>query len=96
MKAFFVAQVTVKNTEKFQQYAKQAGASMEPFGGQVITKGKLSRSLAGDMAHENIAIVSFPDSAQLDAWFNSDAYQHLIPLRDEAADMILSSYSSPD
>lgn len=90
-----MANVKVLDGEKFQQYAKAAGESMKPFGGELVAKGKLNESLAGSMSYENVAIVSFPDQTKLDAWFKSDAYQKIIPLRDEAADMLLTSYDTP-
>lgn len=95
MNAFFVAQVTIKNPEKFQQYAKAAGESMAPFGGNAIIKGKLATNLSGEQPHPAISVIGFPSEQSLNDWFNSDAYQALIPLRDEASDMILSSYVVP-
>ena len=95
MTAFFVAQLNVKDAEKFQIYAQGAAASMQYFGGQIVIKGKLSRNLAGETAYQNVALVSFPNKASLDEWFESEAYQTLIPLRDEAADMLLLAYDAP-
>ncbi len=95
MKAFFVAHINVKNLEKFQQYAQGAGASMQPFGGQVVTKGKVAKQLAGVSDYASVAVVSFPDQENLDNWFASSEYQNLIPLRDEAADILLTSYNVP-
>ena len=34
------------------------------------------------------ALPIFPDGAALRAWYNSPDYQALVPLRDEAADMV--------
>ena len=95
MKAFFIANVTVKDKKKFDQYAQAAGASMKPFEGKVLTKGKLQRQLAGNISHQNVAIVTFPDETKLDNWYHSKTYQELIPLRDEAADMVLTSFVVP-
>jgi uncharacterized protein (DUF1330 family) len=94
MKAFFIAHVNITDPEKFQQYAKAAGKSMQPYNGQVVTKGKLVKQLAGEQVYENVSIVSFPDQESLDNWFHSDAYQALIPLRDKAADILLNSFNA--
>ena len=94
MNAFFIAQLNIKDPVKFQDYAKGAGESMQPFGGKVITKGKMSRQLAGKSDYQNVAIVGFPDKESLDGWFESEAYQKLIPLRDQAADILLVSYDA--
>ncbi len=96
MSVFFVAHVSVKNPEKFQEYAAGAAASMAPFGGELLKRGAVYRELAGKQGYSNVAIVSFPDQKSLDSWFESDAYQALIPLRDEASEMLLTAFSSPE
>ena len=50
---------------------------------------------AGEADHRAVGIVKFPDKEALAAWYASDAYRALIPLRDEAADMTLVAYSVP-
>jgi uncharacterized protein (DUF1330 family) len=37
-------------------------------------------------------VIRFPDLKAVDGWYASAAYQALIPLRQEAADMDLLSY----
>jgi len=96
MKAFLIAYVTVKNGEKFQSYAQAAGKSMQPFGGQVLTKGQAVKALAGEHNQQNVAIISFPTIENLESWYNSLAYQAIIPLRNEAADITLTSYVIPE
>jgi len=78
MAAFFVSTVTIRNKEKFRQYAEQAAAT-----------------LAGNAEHQAVGIVRFPDQAALKAWYDSEGYRALIPLRDEAAEMTLVAYSEP-
>lgn len=94
MSAFFVANVRVKNPEKFQRYAQAAGQSMQPFGGSVLIKGASRRTLAGPEGFPNLALVQFPDHDSLEAWYQSPEYQALVPLRDEAADMLITSYDA--
>lgn len=96
MKAFVIAYVTIKDGEKFLAYAKAAGESMQPFGGNVITKGKAVQQLAGEHDKQNVAIIAFPDLESLESWYNSDNYQAIIPLRKEAADIIITSYVMPE
>ena len=95
MKAFFVAELTVKNPELFQEYAAAAGASMKPFGGEVLVKGGKFRQLAGNTTYNSVAIVSFPSQEKLNNWYDSSEYQDLIPLRDQAADMTLTAFQLP-
>ncbi len=95
MTAFFVATVKVKDPEKFQEYAQKAGETFAPHGGEPVLRGKAGDVLAGQIDHQAVGIVRFPDQGALSAWFNSDAYQRIIPLRDEAADMTIVTYSVP-
>ncbi|MBE7636222.1 DUF1330 domain-containing protein [Sneathiella sp. P13V-1] len=95
MTAFFVASVTVKNPEKMAEYAAAAAKTFTAFGGEPLLKGKRVEDLAGSADHQMVAIVKFPDSNSLKGWYQSDAYQALIPLRDEAADMTLVSHEVP-
>lgn len=95
MTAFFVATAKIKDAEKFQEYAKKAGATLAPHGGELVLRGKAGPVLAGAADHESVGIIKFADDTALSAWFNSDAYQAIIPLRLEAADMTISSYVVP-
>ncbi len=51
--------------------------------------------LAGEHDHKLVAILKFPDKDSIKSWFESDAYQALIPNRLEAADMTLIAYNEP-
>jgi len=96
MSAFFIATVTVKNTEKFQEYAVKSKETFDAVGAEVIARGKHSGNLVGHAQHQAAALVKFSDLDSLDSWYNSDAYQALIPLRDEAADFTITKYVMPE
>ncbi|HFD91923.1 MAG TPA: DUF1330 domain-containing protein [Gammaproteobacteria bacterium] len=91
----FIAAVKVKDPQKFQEYARKAGETFAPHGGELVMRGKKDAVLTGDADHQAVGIVRFPDEASLSAWYNSDAYQAIVPLREEAADMVIVSYSVP-
>lgn len=92
MSAFLIATLTVKNPEKLQEYAEKAGPTFAPFGAEMLIKGKHQGTYAGDASHSTAAVIKFPNIEQMDAWYHSDAYQALIPLRDEAAEVVFSKY----
>jgi uncharacterized protein (DUF1330 family) len=95
MSAFFIATVKIKDQEKFQEYASSTGPTLTPFGGELLKRGKAVSTLAGSSDHQMVGIIAFPDIDALDNWYQSDAYQALIPLRDSAADMTLTTYVEP-
>ncbi len=92
MPAFFIAQVKLKDGEKFQAYAAQARAIFAEFGAELITRGKAMGSIAGDVSHNAVAIIKFPDMQKLEAAFATDSYQAIISLRNEAADITIVKY----
>ncbi len=95
MTAFFIATASIKNQDKFKLYAQKAGATFPPHGGELVLRGKVEGTLSGQSAHQAVGIIKFPNMKALQAWFNSDAYQAIIPLRDEAAEMTIVSYTVP-
>jgi uncharacterized protein (DUF1330 family) len=52
-------------------------------------------SIAGDVSHDTVAVVKFPGMQILEAAFATDAYQAIVPLRDEAADITVVKYEQP-
>ncbi len=92
MPAFSIAQVKLKDDEKFQPYAARAKAIFAEFGAELITRGKVMGSIAGDVLHNAVAIIKFSDMQNLEAAFATDAYQAIIALRDEAADITIVKY----
>jgi uncharacterized protein (DUF1330 family) len=50
--------------------------------------------LGGEHSHTDIVVIRFPSVDSVNQWFSSDAYQALIPLREQAADVDLISYQA--
>ena len=96
MTAFFVAVVTVKDPARMQEYSQKAAETFKPFGGEMVMRGKAGEVLTGGaVTHQATGIASFPSMQDLKAWYASDAYQAIIPLREEAADMTITTYDAP-
>ena len=85
MATLMSATVQVKNPEKLQVYVSKVGATMAPHGGNMVARGKVAKQLNGEVKHQIEALFEFPSAEAVDAWYESDAYQALIPNRDEAA-----------
>lgn len=95
MPAFFVATVTIKDPDKFREYAQKAAATFAPHGGEAVLRGGADEALVGKLDHQAVGIVKFPSAEALLAWFGSASYQAIVPLRDEAAEMTIVTYSVP-
>jgi len=85
MATLMSATVQAKNPEKLQVYVSKVGATMAPHGGKMVARGKVAKQLNGEVKHQIEALFEFPSAGAIDAWYASDAYQALIPNRDEAA-----------
>jgi uncharacterized protein (DUF1330 family) len=90
--AYLVGHVTVKNPQQWAEYTSRVPATLSPWGAELVFRGKRAAVLAGEHAHADVVVIRFPSLAAVDQWFSSPAYQSLIPLREQAADVVLLSY----
>jgi uncharacterized protein (DUF1330 family) len=62
----------------------------------LLFRGETNRVLAGQHSHTDTVVIRFPDQAAVEGWYQSSAYQALIPLRQQAADLDLISFNAPN
>ena len=89
MSACVIGHITVKDADKWAQYRAQVPATLAPWGAELLFRGQRAAVLSGEHAHTDTVVIRFPDVAAVDGWYNSPAYQDLIPLRRQAADLDL-------
>lgn len=94
MAAYLIGQITVKDADLWLQYVAGVQESLTPFDAEVVFRGKLDKVLAGQHDKDLVVVIEFSDPATLDRWFNSEKYQSLIPLRDEAANVVITTYKT--
>ena len=92
--AYVVGQITVKDSQKWSAYRDQVPGTLQPWGAELVFRGRQRAALAGVNPHADIVVIRFPSLAAADGWFKSDAYQALISLREQAADVLLTSYET--
>ena len=92
MAAYLVGHITVKDDELWQKYLAGVAESIAPFDSKVVFRGQLVKILAGQHEHDLVVVIEFSDQSTLDAWYNSEKYQSIIPLRDKAADVVITTY----
>ncbi|GAA3920760.1 DUF1330 domain-containing protein [Litoribacillus peritrichatus] len=85
MTALIVVDLTPKDKEKLSLYSSMAGATLVPFGGEFVGKGPIE-ALHGESAFQTKVVIQFPDKDSAVKWYNSDAYQEIIPIRDQGMD----------
>ena len=92
--AYVVGQVTVKDELKWAEYRSRVPATLEPWGAELVFRATQFAVFSGQSPHSDIVVIRFPDAAAASGWHSSPAYQALIPLRTQAADVLLLAYES--
>jgi len=93
MTAITVARMTIKDPQKFSNYAARAPDSMETYGAEFVYGGKAHKCLSGgDADHVLTVIYKFPSLEAVNDWFASQSYQVLLSQLDGVADMEITSY----
>lgn len=92
--AYVIGQITVKNPPLWDQYRSQVPATLAPWRGSLVFRGQRLAVLGGAHDHPDVVVIRFPDAAAAAGWFASAAYQALIPLREQAAEVVLVSYQA--
>ena len=92
MSAFLVGHISLKNEELWQEYVEGVRESLSPFESKILFRGKLVSVLAGSHEHDLVVAIEFADHATLNNWYHSEKYQSLIPLREEAANVVITTY----
>ena len=91
-KAYVIGHVSVIDHDKWAQYRASVPKTLIPWGGTLVLRGKFKKLLAGQHQHTDTVVIAFNNISDLNSWFESSAYQALIPLRESAAKIDLLSF----
>ena len=94
MSAYLVGHISVKNDELWLEYVAGVRESLSPFESKIIFRGQLVSVLAGEHEHDLVVVIEFPDYSTLNDWYYSEKYQSLITLREEAANVVITTYKA--
>ena len=82
MKTLIIVDLTPIDKIKLSEYSALAAETLIPFNGVFIAKGA-AEPLNGESNHPIKAVIEFPDKQSAKDWYNSSAYQAIIPLREQ-------------
>ncbi len=85
MAAFVVVDVEVTDPVRYEEYKKQAAATVAPFGGKYVARGGRVEVLEGDWPTGRFVILEFPTAERAREWWGSEAYRHAKALRHATA-----------
>lgn len=86
MAGYFIAHVEVHDPDTMRQYQRQIFKTLEPHGGKIVAADP-GHGCEGDAPPNLNVIIEFDSAARARAWYESDAYQAIIPTRLEASRM---------
>ncbi len=96
MAAYLIGHVTVKDPEKWAEYRRRVPATLSSWGAELVFRGTRLAVLSGEHRHTDTVVIRFPDADSLARWHGSPAYQALLPLRAQAAELDLVSFEAAD
>lgn len=83
--AYLVAEVAIHDAETFaKDYAPKVAATVPPYGGRFLAIGGKVMALEGE-APQRFVIIAFDNVEKARAWYDSPAYQQLIPIRQKTS-----------
>jgi uncharacterized protein (DUF1330 family) len=81
MTAYAIAHLTsVDMGPDIVRYLERIDATLAPFGGRFVVHRDRPDVRDGEFAG-NVIVIEFPDRASATAWYVSEAYQEILPLR---------------
>jgi uncharacterized protein (DUF1330 family) len=83
--AYLIAEVQVTDPDGWKQYLSALPATLAPYHEKTLTRAPAVALDASTPPSGAIAILAFNSMADLKAWWNSPAYQAIIPLREKSA-----------
>jgi uncharacterized protein (DUF1330 family) len=90
---YVIGHITVKDMAKWDSYRSRVAATLAPWQAELVFRGETLALLGGEHRHSDTVVIRFPNAESVNGWFNSAAYQVLIPLRMEAAEVDLISFT---
>jgi uncharacterized protein (DUF1330 family) len=83
--AYLVAEVQVTDPDGWKQYVSALPATQGPYHVRTLTRAPAAALDASTPPSGSVAILAFNSMDDLKAWWNSPAYQAIIPLREKSA-----------
>ncbi len=74
MPAYVIADVTIKDPERYPDYVRQVPATLAPYGGRFVVRGGAVEVAEGDWQPSRLVVIEFPSMEQAKAWYDSPEY----------------------
>ena len=81
MPAFVIANITIVDPVRYEDYRRMVPATLVPFGGRFVARGGQTEVLEGDWRPSRLVLLEFPSIERARAWWNSPEYAEARALR---------------
>jgi len=81
MTALVIVDLSPIDAEPLSAYSSEAASTLVSFGGEFVAKGDI-HVLHGESPFQKKVVIQFPSREKAMDWYNSEAYQAIVPLRD--------------
>ncbi|MEY2541990.1 MAG: hypothetical protein QOI22_1592 [Verrucomicrobiota bacterium] len=85
MAAYVIVEIDVTDPVEYEEYKKQAGASVANHGGKYIVRGGATETLEGDWKPKRIVVLEFESMQRAKEWLNCEEYREPRKIRHRTA-----------
>ena len=85
MAAYVIADVEIKDRERYMEYVKQVPPTLEAHGGRFLVRGGRAEELEGAWQPKRIVVIEFDSLERAREWWSSEIYRAPRALRQSAA-----------
>lgn len=83
--AYLIGQIDVHDPESYANYTAQTPGTVQAFGGEFIVRAGQVEHLEGEAPLPRVVVIKFPSFDAAKAWYDSEAYQAILPIRQAAS-----------
>ena len=85
MSAYVIVEIEVQDPVGYEEYKKQAAATVHSHGGEYIVRGGKTEVLEGDWQPKRIVILKFESMDRAREWLNCEEYREPRKMRHRTA-----------
>ena len=85
MPAYVIVEIEVLDPAGYDEYKKQAGATVAKYGGKYIVRGGKTEVLEGDWQPKRIVVLQFESTQRAKEWLNCEEYREPRKMRHATA-----------
>ncbi|MEM8699138.1 MAG: DUF1330 domain-containing protein [Pseudomonadota bacterium] len=86
---YVIGQMQITDRAAYDRYRAEVMATVEAHGGEFLVRGGPQEVIEGDAPPRSV-ILRFPSVEAAENWYNSPAYQKIVPLRQGASNGALT------